>query len=77
MKRIPRQFYIDAFGYETVSLVVDGGLAVAEVRRRLSVSQQMLATGSRSTFLSVLQRSLPFFIPKTLGFKNCISANVL
>ena len=42
MERIPRQFYTDEFKHEAVSLVVDGGLTVAEVSRRLSVSQQTL-----------------------------------
>ena len=42
MVRIPRQFYPDEFRYEAVSLVVDGGLTVADVSRRLSVSHQTL-----------------------------------
>lgn len=42
MERIPRQFYTLEFKEEAVSLVVDGGLTVAEVGRRLSVSQQTL-----------------------------------
>ena len=42
MERIPRQFYTNEFKHEAVSLVVDGGLTVAEVSRRLSVSQQTL-----------------------------------
>ena len=42
MERIPRQFYTDEFRQEAVSLVVNGGLTVAEVSRRLSVSQQTL-----------------------------------
>ena len=42
MERIPRQFYTHEFKQEAVSLVVDGGLTVAEVSRRLSVSQQTL-----------------------------------
>jgi transposase len=40
LERIPRQFYTDEFRHEAVSLVVDGGLTVAEVSRRLSGSQQ-------------------------------------
>lgn len=42
MERIPRQFYTLEFKEEAVSLIVDGGLTVAEVGRRLSVSQQTL-----------------------------------
>jgi transposase len=42
LERIPRQFFTLEFKEEAVSLVVDGGLTVAEVGRRLSVSQQML-----------------------------------
>jgi len=42
LERIPRQFYTGEFKQEAVSLVVDGGLTVAEVSRRLSVSQQTL-----------------------------------
>ncbi|PLX88685.1 MAG: hypothetical protein C0614_02325 [Desulfuromonas sp.] len=42
MERIPRQFFTLEFKEEAVSLVVDGGLTVAEVGRRLSVSQQTL-----------------------------------
>ena len=42
MERIPRQFYTLEFKEEAVSLVVDGGLTVAEVGRRLSISQQTL-----------------------------------
>ena len=42
MERIPRQFYTDEFRHESVSLVIDGGLTVAEFSRRLSVSQQTL-----------------------------------
>ncbi|WP_158247155.1 transposase [Geothermobacter hydrogeniphilus] len=41
MKRIPRQFYTLEFKEEAVSLVVDGGLTVAEVGR-LSISHQTL-----------------------------------
>jgi transposase len=37
-----RQFYTDKFRHEAVCLVVDNGLTVAEVSRRLSVSQQTL-----------------------------------
>ncbi|WP_082820101.1 transposase [Desulfuromonas sp. DDH964] len=39
---IPRPFYSDEFRQEAVSLVVNGGLTVAKVSRRLSVSQQTL-----------------------------------
>lgn len=42
MERIPRQFYTQEFKQEAVSLVIDGGLSVAEVSRRLSISQQTL-----------------------------------
>ena len=42
MDRMPRQFYTLEFKEEAVSLVVDGGLTVAEVGRRLSISQQTL-----------------------------------
>lgn len=42
MERIPRQFYTDEFKQEAVSLVVNGGLTIAEVSRRLSISQQTL-----------------------------------
>lgn len=42
MERIPRQFYTLEFKEESVSLVVDGGLTVAEVGRRLSISHQTL-----------------------------------
>lgn len=42
MERIPRQFYTQEFKEEAVSLVVDGGLTIAEVSRRLSISQQTL-----------------------------------
>lgn len=42
MERIPRQFFTLEFKEEAVSLVIDGGLTVAEVGRRLSVSQQTL-----------------------------------
>ncbi|TYO98411.1 transposase [Geothermobacter ehrlichii] len=42
MERIPRQFYTQEFKEEAVSLVENGGLTVAEVSRRLSVSQQTL-----------------------------------
>jgi len=42
LERIPRQFYTQEFKQEAVSLVIDGGLSVAEVSRRLSVSHQTL-----------------------------------
>ncbi len=42
MERIPRQFYTDEFKEEAVNLVVEGGLSVAEVGRRLSLSPQTL-----------------------------------
>lgn len=42
MERIPRQFFTLEFKEEAVSLVINGGLTVAEVGRRLSVSQQTL-----------------------------------
>ena len=42
MERIPRQFYTHEFKQEAVSLVINGGLSVAEVSRRLSISQQTL-----------------------------------
>ena len=42
MERIPRQFYTLEFKEEAVNLVVDGGLTVAEVGRRLSISPQTL-----------------------------------
>ena len=42
MERIPRQFYTQEFKEEAVSLVENGGLTVAEVSRRLCVSQQTL-----------------------------------
>lgn len=42
MERIPRQFYTQEFKQEAVSLVIDGMLSVAEVSRRLSISQQTL-----------------------------------
>ena len=42
MERIPRQFYTLEFKEEAASLVIDGGLTVAEVGRRLSISQQTL-----------------------------------
>ena len=42
MERIPRRFYTQEFKEEAVSLVVDGGLTVAEVGRRLSISPQTL-----------------------------------
>lgn len=42
MERLQRQFYTLEFKEESVSLIVDGGLTVAEVGRRLSVSQQAL-----------------------------------
>lgn len=42
MERIPKQFYTDEFKKESVTLVVDGGLTVAEASRRLSISQQTL-----------------------------------
>lgn len=37
----PEEFYTLEFKEEAVSLVVDGGLTVAAVWRRLSISQQM------------------------------------
>jgi len=42
LERIPRQFFTLEFKEEAVSLVINGGLTVAEVARRLSVSQQTL-----------------------------------
>jgi transposase len=42
LERIPRQFYTQEFKEESVNLVVDGGLTVAEVGRRLSISPQTL-----------------------------------
>ena len=42
MERIPRQFYTQEFKQEAVSLIMNGGLTVAEVGRRLSISQQTL-----------------------------------
>ena len=42
MERIPRQFYTQEFKQEAVSLVISGGLSVAEVSRRLSISHQTL-----------------------------------
>jgi transposase len=42
LERIPRQFYTLEFKEEAVSLVNEGGLTVAEVGRRLSISQQTL-----------------------------------
>jgi len=42
LERIPRQFYTHEFKEEAVSLVENSGLTVAEVSRRLSVSQQTL-----------------------------------
>lgn len=42
MERIPKQFYTTEFKEEAVKLVTDGGLTVAEVSRRLSVSPQTL-----------------------------------
>jgi len=42
LERIPRQFFTLEFKEEAVSLVINGGLTVAEVGRRLSVSQQTL-----------------------------------
>ncbi|WP_303722150.1 transposase [Malonomonas rubra] len=42
MERIPRQFYTQGFRQEAVNLVINGGLSVAEVSRRLSISQQTL-----------------------------------
>ena len=42
MERIPRSFYTQEFKEEAVSLVADGGLKVAEVARRLSISPQTL-----------------------------------
>jgi transposase len=42
MDRIPRQFYTQEFKEEAVQLVVNGGLSVSEVGRRLSLSPQTL-----------------------------------
>lgn len=42
MERISKQFYTTEFKEEAVKLVTDGGLTVAEVSRRLSVSPQTL-----------------------------------
>ncbi len=42
MERIPRQFYTQEFKEEAVNLVVDGGLTVADVGRRLNISPQTL-----------------------------------
>jgi len=42
VERIPRRFYTQEFKGEAVSLVVDGGLTVADVGRRLSISPQTL-----------------------------------
>jgi transposase len=42
LERILRQFYTLEFKEEAVSLVIDGGLTVAEVGRQLSISQQTL-----------------------------------
>lgn len=42
MERIPKRFYTQEFKEEAVALVVDGGLAVAEVGRRLGISPQTL-----------------------------------
>lgn len=42
LERIPRQLYTLEFKKEPVNLVVDGGLTVAEVGRRLSISPQTL-----------------------------------
>jgi len=42
LERIPRQFYTQEFKEEAVSLVVAGGLTVAEVGRRLNISPQTL-----------------------------------
>lgn len=42
MERIPKQFYTIEFKEEAVKLVSDGGLTVADVSRRLSVSPQTL-----------------------------------
>ncbi|WP_430640268.1 IS3 family transposase [Denitrovibrio acetiphilus] len=42
MERLPRSFYTHAFKEEAVSLVLNGGLSVAEVSRQLSLSEQTL-----------------------------------
>jgi transposase len=42
LERIPRQFYTQEFKEEAVQLVVTGGLSIAEVGRRLSLSPQTL-----------------------------------
>jgi len=42
LEQIPRQFYTLEFKEEAVNLVVDGGLTVAEVGCRLSISPQTL-----------------------------------
>lgn len=42
MERIPKQFYTVEFKEEAVKLVSDGGLTVADVSRRLSLSPQTL-----------------------------------
>jgi transposase len=47
LERILRQFYTLEFKEEAVSLVIDGGLSVAEVGWRLSISQQTLCNWSK------------------------------
>lgn len=42
MERLPRSVYTHEFKEEAVSLVVDGGMTIAEVSRRLNVSQQTI-----------------------------------
>ena len=42
MEQIPRQFYTHEFKEKAVELVVNGGLSVTEVCRRLSLSPQTL-----------------------------------
>ena len=42
MESIPRQFFTNEFKEESVKLVVDGGLTVAEAARRLSIPSQPL-----------------------------------
>lgn len=42
MERIPRQFFTNEFKEEAVKLAVEGGLSLAEVGRRLSISPQTL-----------------------------------
>jgi len=67
LEGIPRQFYTNEFKHEAVSLVVDGGLTVAEVSRRLSVSQQTL----RNWIKKYRSDRLGFFRwPVGVGFRS-------